>query len=445
MVRARIAVGDTGTLSPARRARVQLPARARAVARWWRGQGRDFALIAAVFAISRLVFLGAILLGSRLVAPAAPWPGQVEARGPLLLVAHYRWDAIHFYTIAVGGYARNPAAVEPISPPQEDLAAFFPLLPLLTWATATALNGFRPPAAVPITAADPVALLAGVLVANAAALVACALLYALARDELGDAAAAHRAVLYLVTFPLAFYYAVPYSESLCLAAAVGMFLAARRRHWLLAGLAAALAGAARPVGFLLVPALALEVALAWRRGELGRRDWPRALAGLTLAPAGVAAYMAYLWRTAGDPLAFVRAQEYWGRQQVLPWETLRRGIVYALYPALSPGEPRDIYALGVVHTLVVVGFLAVLVASLRRWRPSYILFGLLLFAFSLSAPWPEARTMHAMGRYVMIFFPVYLSLAHWGRRPLVHQAITLLWLPLFGLLAALYVSWHFVA
>jgi hypothetical protein len=98
-----------------------------------------------------------------------------------------------------------------------------------------------------------------------------------------------------------------------------------------------------------------------------------------------------------------------------------------------------------VHTAVVVGFLAVLVASLRHWRISYVAFGLLLFAFSLSSPWPEARTMHAMGRYVMILFPVYISLARWGRRPLIHQAITLLWLPLFGLLAVLYACWHFVA
>jgi hypothetical protein len=432
-------------LAPARQTNRDLAVRLTVPLRWLRAHGRGFGMIAAIFLLSRLVFFCAILLGTRLVAPAEQWAGQVEARGPLLLAAHYRWDAIHYYTIAVGGYAPNPAAVEPISPPEQDLPAFFPLLPMLTQVVATVLNGFQPPAAVPITEADPVALFAGVLVTNAAALLACFLLYALARDETGDEATARRAVLYLVTFPLAFYYAVPYSEAFCLAAAIGMFLAARRRWWLLAGIAAALATASRPVGFLLLPALAIEVALAWRRGEIGRRDWPRTLAGLAVAPAGIAAYMAYLWRTSGNPLAFVKAQEYWERQQVLPWETLRRGIVYALNPSLSPPNPPDIYALGVLHTAIVVGFLAVLVVSLRRWRPGYVIFGLLLFAFSLSSPWPEARTMHAMGRYVMILFPVYISLAHWGRRPLVHQAITLIWLPLFGLLAVLYACWHFVA
>lgn len=52
--------------------------------------------------------------------------------------------------------------------------------------------------------------------------------------------------------------------------------------------------------------------------------------------------------------------------------------------------------------------------------------------------------MHSLGRSVMIYFPLYLSLARW-RRPVVHYAIVLLWLPLYGLLTALYVSWYFVS
>lgn len=53
--------------------------------------------------------------------------------------------------------------------------------------------------------------------------------------------------------------------------------------------------------------------------------------------------------------------------------------------------------------------------------------------------------MHSLGRSVMVCFPLYLSLARWGSRPAVHPAIVLLWLPLSGLLTALYVCWYFVA
>ncbi len=53
--------------------------------------------------------------------------------------------------------------------------------------------------------------------------------------------------------------------------------------------------------------------------------------------------------------------------------------------------------------------------------------------------------MHSLGRSVMVLFPVYITLAQWGKRPIVHHAILVLWLPLFGLLTALYVCWYFVA
>ncbi len=84
-------------------------------------------------------------------------------------------------------------------------------------------------------------------------------------------------------------------------------------------------------------------------------------------------------------------------------------------------------------------------ASWRHWRPAYVLYGLLLFGVSLSSPLSGDWTMQSQGRYAMVFFPVYITLARWGHRSSVHHAILLLWLPLFGLLTALYLHWHFVA
>jgi hypothetical protein len=157
--------------------------------------------------------------------------------------------------------------------------------------------------------------------------------------------------------------------------------------------------------------------------------------------------MLHLRRRFGDPLAFVRAQELWGREQVFPLETLRRGIVYALSPEQSPVGPDgtpNVYGLNVLSTLIVVGFLAILVASARRWPPSFTLYGLLLFTTILASPLQSWQTMISLGRYVAIFFPVYITLARWGRRPAVHQALVLTFAPLFGLLTALYVRWHFI-
>jgi Gpi18-like mannosyltransferase len=324
------------------------------------------------------------------------------------------------------------------------LLAFFPLFPLLIHGVATLLNGLHAPVPLPFPEAQTAPLLAGVLVVHAATLLAFWLLYQLAREETGDDSTASRTVLYTAFFPLAFYYAIPYAEPLFLAASVGTFLAARRKQWVRAGLWAATAAAARPFGILLVPVLALEMLLAWRRGELRREAWPRAVLGLLLAPQGLLLFIIYLWWQIGDPFAFVEAQQsFWNRTPVFPLTTLWRGIGYTLHPSWST-EP-DTYARTVLHTVVVLFFLVVFVASLRRWRPTYVLYGLLLFVQILAVPWPGETIMHTLGRSAMVFFPVYLTLARWGHRSAVHQTIMALWLPLFGLLTAVYAISFFVA
>ena len=402
-----------------------------------------FGAVVLIFLLSRLAFYIATLLGSGLLPQPGQWPGGVQLQSPLPLALHWRWDSIYYYGIAVGGY--NFYYSHPVAGSDPSvLSAFFPLLPLLIRATATLLGGLRPPAAVPIEAASWPTLLAGPLVVQAASLLAFWLLFQLAREETNDAATAQRAVLYTAVFPFAFFYAVPYTEALFLAASVGTFLEARRGNWVRAGVWGAAASATRLTGALLLPVLALEIVLAARSGKLHGRDWPRALLGLQLAPLGMLFFVLYLWQRTGAPLAFLQAQQHWQRgEMVLPTTTLWRGIVFAVHPQWFTRS--DLYTRDVLETLTVLGFLAVMVASLRRWRPSYVLFGLLLFIVNLSSPLPGQLAMQSQGRYAMALFPVFVTLARWGWRPVVHQAIVLLSLPLFALLAALHVNWWFVA
>lgn len=390
------------------------------------------AAILPIFMLSRLAFYLAALSSSWFIPEALTEPARVTVNGPLLLELHWRWDAIHYYSVSMDGY--GPQAITP----------FFPLLPLLISGLAVLLGGLHPLTPLPIQRAELAPLLAGVLVCHVVALLAFWLIFQLVREESGDVDLAQRAVLYTAVFPLAFYYAVPYTEGLCLATSVGVFLAARRDQWLGAGLCAALASATRVSGILLGPSLALEIVLAWRRGRLRGAAWSRALLGMLIAPAGLLAFMAYLWQRTGDPLAYFHAQEAgWKHQLVSPLQTLARGISLALHPALNPTP--DHYARGVLHTLIVIAFLLVSLASLRVWRPSYSLYAALLFLFILASPMPWPWTMHSLGRYVMVLFPVYLTLAHWGTSRVIHRAILITWLPLYGLLTALYEAWYPVA
>ena len=386
-------------------------------------QGLGAAL--AIFLVSRLGFYLVALFAN---------DHSDQVNRALTLIVHWRWDALHYYGIAVRGY-------EPTGPS----GAFFPLLPLLIRAAATLLGGLSVPAAVPIETAQRAVLLGGVLVAHGAALLAFCLLYQLVCEETGDEATAQRAVLYAAIFPLAFLYAVPYTEGLFLATSVGAFLAARRKHWISAGVWTALATATRPVGILLLPALALEVVLAWRRGELGGKAWPRAALGLFLAPCGLLLFMLHLWQRIGDPLAFVHAaRSYFRHENVFPPVLVWRGITSTYYSIWNASRSRQLNHLVVFNTFATVGMLGVLGASARQWRPAYVLYGVLLCAMILSSV-PDGDTLRSVGRYIMVFFPIYITLARWGQRPVVHLALLLLWLPLWGLFTAFFLRGYFVA
>ena len=405
--------------------------------------GHALVPVLGLFGLYQLAFYVVSCAATWLLAQAGPSPAIAQVTSRAVLALHWRWDAIHYYSIATGGYTAYADHPVPGTTP-DMLFAFFPLLPVLIRLVATVLDGGRVPAARPIADAEPAVLVAGVLVVQVATLLTCWLLFHLAREDTGNPVTATRAVLYLLFFPLALYYAVPYAESVFLAASLGMFLAARRHHWIRAGMWAAVASAARPFGILLLPVLLVELGIAWRRGALPKHTWGRALLGLLLAPQGLLLFMVYLWRTVDAPLAFIAAQgSFWHREPMFPLLTLWRGISYSLHPSWS-SEP-DTYARTVLHTVTVLLFLAGLVLALRHWRPSYVVYGVLLFVQLLAVPWPGETIMHTLGRSAMMFFPVYIMLARWGQRPGVHHAILIVWLPLFGLLTAAYAVGYFVA
>lgn len=124
--------------------------------------------------------------------------------------------------------------------------------------------------------------------------------------KLGSAKA-RLALALLLLYPFAFYLmGAVYADALFIVAALGAFLALEHDRPVLAGLAAVVATAARPVGVALV--LGLWVLYLERRGVFGRpqaRRRPRAAdAGLLLAPMGMAAFCLFLWSRFGEPFAF---------------------------------------------------------------------------------------------------------------------------------------------
>ena len=152
------------------------------------------------FAVARVVVAGALGLAHFVVDRTHPSAPGVAARVHQGLLG---WDAGWYETIAREGYG----------PLGHQSLRFFPAVPLLTHVLAW----------VPGLGDGP----ALVLLANAAALAATAMLYVLVRRETGAGAPARRAVWILSLLPASFVLVMGYAESVLLVLALGCFLALR--------------------------------------------------------------------------------------------------------------------------------------------------------------------------------------------------------------------------
>ena len=229
-----------------------------------------------------LAVLSAPLLIDGVADEVSRRPDVVERTHELgtLIDVWAHWDGYWFVSIAEDGYGVSEGA-----------PAFYPLYPSLLAVIGRALGGHY--------------VLAGVLLSLVACAVAFELLYRLALDRLGDARIARRSVLLVAVFPMSFFLNAVYSEALFLALSVAAFLLAERKRFVWCSLVAGLALLTRPLGFALLPALAV---LAWRTPARAQN-----VAWLALAPAVFLLYPLLLWQQVGDPLAFAHVEDLWDR------------------------------------------------------------------------------------------------------------------------------------
>ncbi len=335
-------------------------------------------------------------------------------------IFHYigGWDTTAYAYIARHGYTGGGAA------------GFSPLLPALEHIAMVA------------TGADPVA--AGIVISNVALLIALGLLRVLVERELG-AEVAHRTLLYLVLFPTAFFFDIAYTESLFLLFSVVAFLALRGRHWLAAGLFAALAVLTRTVGI----ALAVPILVECARLVLATRERPsrRTLlamgAGLALPFVALAGFSVYLYTRYGSYFAAASAQEHiWGKGLGIPFIGFARAGGALL--RLPPG-PNYFQA----HILLDGGFtLLATVLTLATWRrlpPAYALYSGVLLFLMVALPAHNWYALSSNMRYMLDSFPLFMLLGRWGERRDIDRWILVASVPLLALLTLIFLSEGWVA
>ncbi len=396
-----VAGPDDGAQDPSRRA-----GGPRSVPSLWQRVPEALREALLPFAVARVVVLGALGTAHFVVDRTHPSSPGVMLRVHQGLLG---WDAGWYETIARSGYA----------PLGSQSLRFFPALPLVTHVVAW-VPGVNDGAAL-------------VVLANLAALAATAMLFVLARRELGDRAVARRSIWILSLLPSAFVLVMGYAESLLLVFAIGCFLAVRpgpstadaspgplpglddvvspavagetlqaapgtdqRPHFVVAGLLGFGAALTRPVGVLLALAVAAELIRWWPRLDRSAR-----LAGLgaVLAPfVGLAAFLVWSKHVVGDWWAPLRVQLQSSHHGGLadPITTLYHDTTGLVHHHVGTA----------LHVPWVLLALAMLLVCWRRLPAPYTLFAAAVLAVAVAG-----SNLDSFERYALSAFPLSMAAA----------------------------------
>ncbi len=306
------------------------------------------------------------------VAGATGWMFAEQGQDVVPALDRWRqWDFHHYWGIALEGYGGEPTGV-----PNE---AFFPGFPALLRLGSEL--GIRH-------------VLVGLLVSFVAGGIAAVALGRIAELD-GDRRVGRLAVLAWVTGPAAIFLAAPYTEALFLAFAFPAWLAARRGHWMAAGVLTALSCTVRVSGIFLAAAIGVH----WL---VNRRGWS-GFGWLFLPAVPLLAWSVYLQRMSGDWLRWLHAQsEGWNREFTAPWDAFSRTWDAAFGGTQSPNFAwmfrAEIVAMliGLVLTIVLLRF--------RRWGEATWI-GLQILAFGTST-W-----FFSVPRSTLLWWPLWVGLA----------------------------------
>jgi hypothetical protein len=218
---------------------------------------------------------------------------------------------------------------------------------------------------------------------------------------------ADRSVLLYAFFPTAFVLSMAYTEGMFLTAAALCLFALSRRMWMTASAFAVVASLTRSFGVVLIACVAIAAIPV-----IVRERRIRPLVALALSPLGFIGWMAYSWNVTGTPLAFLKAEKYWGNSHFVWFATPFRSLRHLFSGVHAFTVAPDVLAAAAL-VFAVVG-LALLVQIHRRGTRIPLVWWVFTIGSvlgMLSPYWPTSVL-----RYSMAVFPFFAAVA-WKLRP----------------------------
>lgn len=292
------------------------------------------------------------------------------------------WDGQHYHYLAENGYSAQKAS-----------NAFYPLYPLLTSLVAKVFG------------IDTV--LSGVLLSNFLSVGAVIFLYLLSLNFMNRRRALTVILLFL-SYPVAFYSNIFYSESLFLFLVLGLLYGLYRDKFWLAVAFALLLPLSRPQGILIGLVILVFYFCKYGRGAINPLDKKEALL-LFLFPYGVAFYFLLMYLGTGDFAAGFNAQKHFiSGNSIMNIFDVRDWFVRNFLAV-------DISFHGFTNSVIDRVFFVFFVISLYF---IYMKTDLTLTAYSLIVGLIPALSGSFMSysRYTLIIFPIFMALSLAFRR-----------------------------
>lgn len=295
------------------------------------------------------------------------WQERLVASG----LPHFVWsfgnfDGVHYLGIAKDAYA------------YQFTQAFFPLYPILIKVGSIFTFGNL--------------LISALLISNVAFLFGLIIFNKLI-SQVYDQKIAFWSSVFLLTFPTSFFFGSVYTEGLFFLMIISSFYLIEKNKILAASIIGSFASATRLIGLFLTPAFLVS-------------QPKRSILPPLLVPLGFLAYVIYLQLEFNNPLYFLTSQSIFGQERSTTEIVLLPQVFWRYFKILATtnGLPFFNAAFELFSTIFALFMLSV--AYLKRMKISWLVFSLL----AIITP-TLTGTFTSMPRYILIAFPIYISLA----------------------------------
>lgn len=296
-----------------------------------------------------------------------------------IFTAWSNFDGVHYLNIASDGYRTE--------------ARFFPLLSIIIFAFSLGSISY------------PFTYISALIITNAIFALALIMFYKLLRMDYSDKVS-FQTIIYILVFPMAFFFASVYTEGLFLLLTVSTFYFVRKKNWPAASLAGMLLVLTRFVGIFILPVLIYEYFIQTK--ILKFKDYLSMLAMALFVSSGLIIYSIFNYIKWGSYQYFLTAQGELSNGRTVSGIVSPVQTVYRYFKILISLSPRQLeWSLALVEVLSFVFCVALLfVAWRKKVRLSYLIFATLTFLLPASS-----GTFSGLPRYVLVVFPIFIALS----------------------------------